>query len=272
MSTFEQMKQIAEQAAATASHTSHGMSLIPAGVFLMGAEGWGPTEEPVHEVYLDAFWLETTPVTNAAFLAFVEATGYVTTAEKFGSAWGYAEGEYKQITGLSWTSFRKGREDHPVVLVSWHDANAYARWAGKRLPTEAEWEKAACGGRMRSVATMPDLVELEATCHWNQPASAIPGTAAVGSYNPNDYGLYDMGGNVWNWCSDWHGSDYYKHSPKSNPAGPLEGMHRVRRGGAFNVIQPFRLRASNRGAYGPDMAAINIGFRCALSVSSHESR
>src|SRR5271157_4425837 len=113
-----------------------GMVLIPAGRFLMGSEGWGESERPIHEVNLDAFWMDETPVTNRQFRQFVDATGYRTDAERSGAAWGYAGGNYGQVPGLCWRNYAtQGREDHPVVLVTWNDASSCAAWAGKRLPT-----------------------------------------------------------------------------------------------------------------------------------------
>jgi formylglycine-generating enzyme len=243
-----------------------GMAFIPAGPFAMGTEEGGEFESPVHEVDLNGFWMDETPVTNHQFERFVHQTGYQTDAECSGSAWGYRDGGYRLIAGLSWRVYgAAGRENHPVVLVSWFDATAYCTWAGKRLPTEAEWEKAAQGGSSRRLypwgAESPDGTQ----SNFAKEPAAIPPTTAVGQFPPNEYGLYDMVGNVWQWCLDCYGEGYYSTGPRTNPIGPESGPTRVRRGGSWNVIQPFRLRCSNRGAAMPSACAPNIGFRCARS-------
>ena len=234
-----------------------GMRLIPGGVFLMGAEGWGAFEGPVREVFVGDFLMEDVPVTNAAFALFVQATGYRTCAEIRGGAAGYRQGRVQEIAGLCWRSYYiPGRDDHPVVLVSWKDAAAYAQWAGRRLPVEAEWEKAARGGLEQKLYPWGDAEPTTMHCHYGKETWDIPPTASVRSYLPNPFGLYDMAGNVWNWCADLFPYD----------ADPSGAVSRIRRGGAFNVIQPFRLRCANRGAYHPEGFAINIGFRCVKSI------
>lgn len=242
------------------------MVFIPASTFLMGAEDWGTFEQPVHEVYIDAFLMDAAPVTNAAFSEFVNTTNYRTSAEKKGNAMGYEKGELKEIKGLCWNSYAIGRENHPVVLVSWEDATAYAHWIGKRLPTEAEFEKAARGGLESKLYPWGNEIVTLNKCHYAQETIDYPPTAEIKSYPPNNYGLYDMCGNVWNWCSDWFGEKYYELSPKNNPQGPISGITKVRRSASFNIIQPFRLRCSNRGAYEKDAYAINIGFRCVKDI------
>lgn len=240
-----------------------GMVLIPRGSFLMGSEGWGEFESPIHQVHLDDFWMDETPVTNGQFAQFVEATGYQTEAEHLGEAWGYHNGEYCLISGLFWRSYAlPEREEHPVVLVSWHDAVAYAQWAGKRLPTEAEWEKAARGGLVGQLYPWSERSPDGSQCNFAQSPADVPPTTPVKAFPPNEYGLYDMVGNVWQWCADYFGEHYYAESPHKNPPGPSVGSHRVRRGGSWNVIQSFRLRTSNRGAMEATAAVPNVGFRC----------
>jgi formylglycine-generating enzyme len=245
------------------------MNLIPAGPFTIGASGWGDSEAPVHQVVLQSYWIDKNPVTNAAFQVFVNETGYLTSAERKGSAWGFQNDKATQINGLNWRTYAGiGRENHPVILVSWFDAKAYAEWAGKRLPTEAEFEKAARGGLDDKMYPWGNESPDSLRCNMARRFTDAPPTTPIQSFPPNGYGLYDMCGNVWNWCEDWFAEDYYaQYSAHKNPAhphlGPESGATKVRRGGSWNVIQAFRLRCSNRGAYLPADCSINIGFRCA---------
>lgn len=248
-----------------------GMVKIPAGYFYMGAEGWGEFEAPIHEVYLDDFWMDINPITNYEFSKFVQATQYVTTAEKRGFAWGYKNGKPSEIKGLNWSTYATpDRDNHPVVLVSWYDANSFAKWKGKRLPTEAEFEKSARGGLYGKLYPWGDDAPSEQYCNFNKTVIEIPPTTPIESFPPNAYGLYDMCGNVWNWCQDWFGEQYYADFSNGKAGlqhlGPEYGSSKVRRGASFNIIQNFRLRCSNRGAYLPDQYAVNIGFRCAKSI------
>jgi len=260
--TIHQQKKKAEYAKVS----NAGMVLISAGSFLMGSEGWGEFESPIHKVYLDDFWMDETPVTNRQFAKFVEETGYQTEAERLGSAWGYRNGEYSLISELSWRSYAlPNREEHPVVLVSWNDAVAYAQWAGKRLPTEAEWEKAARGGNLGQLYPWGNHSPDGTQCNFAKSPSDIPLTTPVKAFAPNGYGVYDMVGNVWQWCTDYFEQDYYSKCSNQNPQGSETGLYRVRRGGSWNVIQSFRLRAANRGAMEPSQAVPNLGFRCCLS-------
>ncbi len=258
-----QEKALAGSAAGAPSTATTGMVLIPAGSFLMGSEGWGEFESPVHEVYLDNFWMDETPVTNAQFAQFASETGYETEAEPGQGAWGYHDGGYAFQLGLSWRSYAlPERRDHPVVLVSWNDACAYAQWAGKRLPTEAEWEKAASGSA-RQLFPWGDQPPNGVQSNFARPPAQLPPTTRVKQFPANGYGLYDLVGNVWQWCADWYSSGYYADSPRTNPPGPPIGGTRVRRGGSWNVIQAFRLRCANRGAMPPSACTPNVGFRCA---------
>jgi formylglycine-generating enzyme len=245
---------------------TEGMVLIPAGPFLMGSEGWGEFEGPVHEVYLDDFWMDETPVTNRQFARFVQATGYQTEAEQVGEAWGCRQGEYQLLPGLYWQEYNiPGREDHPVVLVSWNDAEAYAKWIGRRLPTEAEWEKAARGGNTDQLYPWGSQQPNGTQSNFAKSATDIPPTTPVRQFQPNQYGLYDMVGNVWQWCADSFKPTFYTQSPRHNPLS-LEGdTLKVRRGGSWNVIQSFRLRSANRGAMDAASAVPNVGFRCCRS-------
>ncbi len=240
-------------------------------------------ERPAHRVTLSPFYLDATEVTNAEFARFVEATGYQTDAEKKGFAWVFKEGfkDWEAVEGADWRhplgpdSTITDKMNHPVVNVSWNDAAAYAKWAGKRLPTEAEWEYAARGGREGTIypwgqelkpsgrllanfwqGIWPDHNLLEDNYYY---------TAPVGSFAPNDFGLYDMIGNVWEWTADWYEADYYKHSPTQDPQGPATGQMRVARGGSWFCSANYcgAYRVAFRGQSPPDSSFNNVGFRCA---------
>jgi formylglycine-generating enzyme required for sulfatase activity len=243
------------------------MLLVPAGTFRMGSAQGSRAEAPLHNVNLPDFLMDSTPVTNRAYSTFVEDTGYQTEVERNGSAWGVRDGKFQQIEGLSWRTFATSdRQDHPVILVTWHDATAYCDWAGLRLPTEAEWEKAARGGLVSATFPWGEAIPDGSQSNFAANPFGVPGTLPVARHTPNGLGLHDMVGNVWQWCSDWFDETYYATSLASGPTGPSEGLTRVRRGGAWNVIQPFRLRCANRGAMLPSQTATNMGFRCAKSV------
>jgi len=234
---------VPEGAEATpASAVTDIMVEIPAGPFTMGTDSGEPNEAPAHEVDLAAFMIDKFEVTNADFAVFVEATGYETYAEKQGSA--------------GWrAAYTEGKDSHPVVYVPFDDAVAYCTWAGKRLPTEAEWEKAARGPEGFFFPWGNDWDSTKA----NVRESGLRGTAAVGSYPPNGYGLCDTVGNVWEWVDSpygaYPGSDYQdsKYSPD------LRGL---RGGGWFD--DEAQVRAANRNAGDPTTTANDdIGFRCA---------
>jgi len=204
--------------------------------------------------------MDQTPVTNAQFADFVRATQYQTQAEQRGYAWGWRAGCYSQLQGLSWRSYcTEKRAAHPVLLVSWNDAKAFASWKGKRLPTEFEWEAAAAMGSQGKLYPWGDSPPDDTRCNWRRAPADPPPTTAVDAFQPNDLGLFDMVGNVWQWCEG--------ELPAESSGGTT--LARPRRGGAWNVIQDFRLRCSNRGALPADMAAPNIGFRCALGALPH---
>jgi sulfatase modifying factor 1 len=296
---------------------------IPGGTFRMGDDEIDDAR-PVHTVHVDGFWMDQTEVTNEQFAWFVKKTGYVTVAERQpdaadfpgvsadklvpfsgvfrppagcppanecpscgfwwvpcpGACWRHPEGPGSDL---------KGREKHPVVHVAWEDAVAYARWAGKRLPTEAEWERAArgpageqSGGRfywgdelcpggkwMANIWQGPFPIE-------DRGADGFRGTAPVGSFPPNGFGLYDMAGNVWEWCADWYRPDYYADSPRDNPRGPDSSIDpdgrdepkRVQRGGSFLCSDNYcsRYRAGARGQGEPRTGLPHTGFRCVRSA------
>lgn len=240
------------------------MILIPAGSFEMGSVDGSEFEKPCRDLYLADYYLDETPVTNAEFTEFVQATGYRTSAEQVGYAWGYSNGAFGFINDLSWQTYAvSGREYHPVVLASWYDADAYCHWAHKRLPTEAEWEKAARGGMKARIFPWGDESPDGSQSNFARPPSELPPTTEVRKFASNSYGLFDMVGNVWQWCAD-EPAPYYQEpaaKPKAEEAAAV--ALRVRRGGSWNVIQSFRLRCSNRGAAPATSCAPNMGFRCA---------
>lgn len=223
-----------------------GMVLVPAGEFFMGSDEGAASEKPVHVVYLEAYYIDVYEVTNAQYRQFEEATGY--------RSEGYWKNEY-----------RPGREDYPVVNVTWNDANAYARWAGKRLPTEAEWEKAARGAGANKL-TWP-WGKVFTIRHANSMEESIGHPLPVGSFElgKSPYQLFDMSGNVAEWCADWFDQDAYKKSATSNPKGPGSGKERVVRGGSF-IHDKGMVRATARLGMSPKSFLSNVGFRCARSA------
>jgi sulfatase modifying factor 1 len=308
-----------------------GMVWIPGGEFTMGTDGklgW-VDEKPAHRVRVAGFWMDESEVTNAQFRKFVEAKGYVTTAEKppdleeilrqsppgtppppkeklvpgslvFQPTAGPVDTrDYTQwwhwTPGASWRhpegpgSSIKGKEDHPVVHVSWDDAIAYAKWAGKRLPTEAEWERAARGGLEGKPYVWGDEKPTDTKAFANIWQGAFPyrntaadgfvRTAPVKSFKPNGYGLYDMAGNVWEWCSDLYRVDLYRQRAGKgvivNPSGPSVAMDprnpraqsRVQRGGSFLCNDSYcgRYRPSARHGCSPDTGMSHVGFRCVMT-------
>ncbi|MFD3427350.1 formylglycine-generating enzyme family protein [Nocardia fluminea] len=276
---------------------------IPAGDFSMGdhfQEGQNQDGElPVHRVSLSAFSLAAKTVTNAQFAAFVNATGYVTDAEKLGVSavfylafQGHRRDILRRVDGTPWWLAVRGadwrhpdgpasdigsRRNHPVVHVSWHDALAFCSWAGTRLPTEAEWEYAARGKLVGKRFVWGD--DLTPRGQWrcniwqgrfpyeNLEEDGFLTTAPVKSYQPNGYGLWQMAGNVWEWCHDWFSADYYSKSAQQDPVGPTIGTRRIMRGGSY-LCHPsycYRYRVSARSSSTPDSTSANIGFRCAAS-------
>ena len=256
------------------------MVYVPAGEFTMGSsEGEGDDDEhPQHMVYVSGFWIDQTEVTNAQFAWFVDATGHSTDAEKDGWGLGWTGSEWKEIEGADWhhpdgpETTIADKIDHPVVQVSWSDAQAYCQRAGKRLPTEAEWEKAARGtdGRKYPWGDTFDGSRLnfcDVNCELdskdNDANDGYPRTAPVGSYpgGASPYGALDMAGNVWEWCQDWYGSDYYASSPPRDPQGPGSGEYRVGRGGSW-MNNERDVRAVNREWDVPNFRGDIVSFRC----------
>lgn len=214
------------------------MVLIPAGTFIMGAERGFPDEQPPHEVYVDAFSMDIHEVSNAQYQKFLSATG-----RRAPDYW------FPDID----------KPDEPVVGVSWVDATAYAAWAGKRLPTEAEWEYAARGGTAGTRFPWGD----EPDRSFANAGSF--GIAAVKSFKPNGYGLYDMIGNVWEWCSDWYDPAYYTISPRQNPPGPPGGRNKALRGWAW-YCDADQVKVTKRYSSNPTSTSYSYGFRCVRSA------
>jgi formylglycine-generating enzyme required for sulfatase activity len=232
------------------------MTFIPGGDFQRGRTHplpdddlkWYPEvmkdDRPVRPVHVDPFYMDTHEVTNAQYARFVKAT--------------------RHRAPYHWPDGRvpDGKDDFPVVNVSWEDAAAYAKWAGKRLPTEAEWER-ACRGLAEG-----------AKFWWGEAKASkevarfgtVDGPQAVGKCKANAFGLYDMAGNVWEWTADWYDRGYYAKAPARNPAGPATGRYRVIRGGSWSDVEKY-LTCAYRSWARPAERSPNIGFRCVKPVA-----
>lgn len=283
------------------------MVRLDGGAFLMGTDdslGYeADGEGPVHEVTLRPFLIDTEAVTNARFRQFVQATGHVTSAERFRWSFVFAgllpdefpdtrgvvqTPWWRQVYGADWShpegphSDVADRSDHPVVHVSWADAGAYCAWAGNRLPTEAEWEYGARGGLEQQRFPWGDELEPDGDHRMNVWQGAFPtenacgdgwyGTAPVTEYPANGFGLHNMTGNVWEWCADWFAPDFYASSPTTDPVGPPDGTHRVMRGGSYLCHASYcnRYRVGARSGNTPDTSTGNLGFRCVADVQPGE--
>ncbi len=283
-----------------------GLVSLPGGPFRMGtdyvdafpADGEGP----VRSVVLDPFELDRDPVTNRLFAQFVEATGYRTEAERFGWSfvfWSHiAKRKFRElvedtVAGTPWWCKIPGacwhapegphtdvseRANHPVVHVSWNDAQAYAQWARLRLPTEAEWEYAARGGRDQALYPWGDTLRVKGKYQCNIWQGEFPnrdtaedgfsGTCPVNAFSPNGYGLSSMAGNTWEWCADWFGT-MHSAEETANPGGPVSGPGRIIKGGSFLCHRSYcnRYRVAARSHNTPDSSSSHVGFRCARSAA-----
>ena len=293
-----------------------GMVRIQGGTFAMGSDRFYPEEAPVREVHIDSFWIDTCAVTNAEFSKFVRKTGYVTVAERAldpadfpgAPAENLVPGalvfhmtsgpvnlrDYSQwwswVPGACWKhpdgpgSSIDSRPDHPVVHVAYEDAESYAQWSGKRLPTEAEWEFAARGGLDGKDFVWGDEMEpdgrpaantWQGQFPWKSTARNGPRTMPVGRFAPNGFGLYDMAGNVWEWTSDWYVADRaVAHSPccagdlrerSFDPCQPETRIPRkVLKGGSFLCSPSYclRFRPAARSPQAVDTGMSHVGFRC----------
>ena len=281
------------------------MVYISGGSFLMGTDdkdGFpSDGEGPIRKVTVNPFYMDECTVTNAEFKSFIDATGYITEAEKFGWSFVFYQflspktaGRVTQqvqqtpwwmvVEGASWNhpegldSTIDDRLDHPVIHVSWNDAQAYCKWVGKRLPTEAEWEFAARGGLEQKKYPWGDELTPGGVHKCNIWQGSFPntntiddgyaGTAPAKSFPTNGYGLYNIAGNVWEWCSDWFGVNTYKNGGRKNPQGPKTGDMRVMRGGSYLCHYTYcnRYRVAARTSNTPDSSTGNIGFRCVADV------
>jgi len=225
------------------------MVYVPMGGFPMGSNDGSPDEKPVHLVYLDAFWIDQTEVTNAQYALCVDD--------------GVCNPPIDPVP-----LYAEEFADHPVVYLDWDSADTYCQWVGRRLPTEAEWEKAARGTDNR---TYPwgNEGDCSRANFWDCPA--FESTSPVGFYGElgiSPYGTHDMAGNVWEWVYDWYDPDYYQDSPIRNPRGPTSGIYHVWRGGSWNCNQT-SARSAGRGNYNPDYWIDLIGFRCAMDADPY---
>ena len=230
---------------ASAQPQERSMALVPAGEFMMGSSAGDADERPVHRVYVDAFLMDKYEVTVEQYAAFLQAK------------WIDRPTDWKTMNQSS-------HQKRPVANVDWADADAYCRWVGKRLPTEAEWEKAARGtdhrlypwGNESPTRVYANLGKETWSNHW--------ALSTVGSYEDgkSPYGIYDMAGNVWEWVSDWYDPNYYKTSPAQNPTGPPTGDHKVIRGGSWGSGEK-DLRSTDRNVHLPSFRGLGTGFRCA---------
>jgi len=279
------------------------MVLVEGGSFWMGSEDAfaypADGEGPVREVETGSYRIDAHAVTNARLRAFVEETGHVTEAERFGWSFVFAgllpddfppteavgaAPWWRKVEGADWAhpegpeSSLDAREQHPVVHVSWNDALAYCDWAGARLPTEAEWERAARGGLDRGVFPWGDELEPGGEHRMNVWQGDFParnslddgflGTAPVGSFPPNGYGLYETTGNVWEWTADWFHPTFRQRDRQRDPQGPPRGTHRVQKGGSYLCHHSYcrRYRVAARMGNTPDSSTGNLGFRCVRDV------
>jgi formylglycine-generating enzyme required for sulfatase activity len=279
-----------------------GLVSLSGGKFRMGSDSTesfpADGEGPVRVIDLPPFEIDRYPVTNALFAEFIAATGYRTEAERFGWSfvfWAHipkkrfkdlvedtvaATPWWCKVPGADWNSPDGPgsnivkRADHPVVHISWNDSQAYCRWAGLRLPTEAEWEFAARGGRDQQMYPWGNALRIDGKHQCNIWQGNFPyedtaedgysGTCPVDAFPPNDFGIYSVSGNTWEWCADWFGTQHGA-SEQRDPRGPLTGPGRVMKGGSFLCHRSYcnRYRVAARNPNTPDSSSSHLGFRCA---------
>ena len=292
----------------TRAQTLARMTSLQGGTFLMGTdntEGFPQDGEgPVRPVAIDPFFIDIYPVTNELFSKFVLATGYRTEAEQF--AWSFvfwshipkarfSELVEDTVAGAPWwcrvpgarwdapegpgsTIAKRGR--HPVVHVTWNDAQAFCDWSGQSLPTEAQWEYAARGGLEQKLYPWGDKLRPNGEHRCNIWQGEFPnhdtgddgyaGTCPVDAFPSNNFGLYSMTGNAWEWCRDWFDTEFHRSASRLNPHGPPSGQSRVMKGGSFLCHKSYcnRYRVAARSSNIPDSSTSNLGFRCVLQSSS----
>ena len=224
------------------------MTLIPAGYFNLGSMNGLDDEAPVVKVWIDSFYIDNHEVTNHEYKEFCDSTKTPYPVNPPGD-----------------TSYFSRNTDYPVINVTWNDAAAFAKWSGKRLPTEAEWEKAAKAGSDFKYFCGDSITGDDANFLGKQGTDKWKHASPVGSFPPNKFGIYDMIGNVWEWCNDFYQKEYYFTISDPNPQGPRSGSYRVIRGGSWDS-SPEYLRSSLRGKQNPSLKNSNLGFRCAYSV------
>jgi formylglycine-generating enzyme required for sulfatase activity len=282
------------------------MILLPGGPFLMGtdyseafpADGEGP----VREVIVSPFWMDRYPVTNELFSEFIAETQYVTEAERFGWSfvfWSHIPAHrfrelvedtvaaapwWCKVRGANWRSPEgpgsdvRLRSRHPVVQVSWNDAQRFCEWSGQRLPSETEWEYAARGGLVQKLYPWGDKLRPNGEHRCNIWQGEFPrkdtgddgftGTCPVDAFPSNDFGLYSMTGNTWEWCADWFSATFHVNAGRIDPQGPPEGESKVTKGGSFLCHKSYcnRYRVAARTFNTPDSTTSHIGFRCARNL------
>jgi formylglycine-generating enzyme len=283
--------------------STEGMVPLEGGTFLMGSDDRfaypADGEGPVREVELSAFWIDACAVSNADFAGFVEETAHVTEPERFGWSFVFAgllpddfppteavaqAPWWRKVEQADWRhpegpgSGIDDRLEHPVVHVSWNDAQAYCSWAEKRLPSEAEWELAARGGLMGKVFPWGDELEPGGEHRMNVWQGAFPaentlgdgffGAAPVDAFPANGYGLHNMTGNVWELTADWFHPTFRQRDRRRDPTGPPRGTHRVQKGGSYLCHASYcrRYRVAARQGNTPDSTTGNLGFRCARAA------
>lgn len=278
------------------------MVSLPGAIFLMGTDSPDSFPEdgegPVRAVTVDPFFMDKYPVTNDQFQTFVSSTGYKTEAETYGWSfvfWSHLPASrfsslvedtvaaapwWCKVPGASWHtpegpgSHLAGRGNHPVVHVSWNDAQAYSQWSGQRLPTEAEWEYAARGGLEQKLYPWGDKLRPDGEHRCNIWQGEFPkldtgddgyaGTSPVDAFPPNAFGLYSITGNTWEWCADWFDTEFHRSADRNNPTGPPTGTSKAMKGGSFLCHKSYcnRYRVAARSSNTPDSSTSNIGFRC----------
>jgi len=279
------------------------MVLLEGGTFLMGSEDPfaypADGEGPVRQVEVAPLWIDAFAVSNADFSRFVEETGHVTEAERFGWSFVFAgllpddfpptqavaeAPWWRKVEGADWRhpegpqTELEGRMDHAVVHVSWNDAATFCTWAGKRLPTEAEWEFAARGGLEGRVFPWGDELEPGGEHRMNVWQGTFPsentradgflGSCPIDAFLPNGYGLYDTTGNVWEWTADWFHSTFRRRDTRRDPKGPARGTNKVQKGGSYLCHHSYcrRYRVAARQGSTPDSSTGNVGLRCVRDV------